>query len=612
MRSLMLTTALVGLGLVACDNTIFPGPSHSETPTGAYTEDWDGVQDLFDANCITCHGPGGSSPELPGGIEADVLEGSGRWVVPGDPAGSSLWRVLADEMVEGDFAVMPFGSGPLPLDQVEHVKAWIEAGASLEAVVDTGDPIDPDLLDEDGDGFAAKVDCDDTRKETFPGAEELCNDIDDDCNDLVDDAASDAQTFYADTDGDSFGDAATATVACVAPADHVTDATDCDDTSDQARPGGAEICDELDNDCDGTVDGPSSSDASTWHPDGDGDGFGQDLFLVVACADPSSGSTTYATKGGDCNDADAGFNPGIDETSCTDPNDYNCDGSVGAVDGDNDGFFACQECDDGNADVNPDAIEVCNNLDDNCDDDVDNEATDASVWYADSDADSFGSDTDTKSACVKPTGYVSNSDDCDDSDSAVKPSATEICNDVDDNCADGIDDEDPNVDTSTGSLFYADTDDDGYGDPNTTEQSCAASTGYTTDNTDCDDSSDAVNPGVSSDGDSVEDGVDNDCDGRVDQDGPNAPPYYALDIQPIFQAEGCEGCHAFMSNYTGVLGKQAGGKPLVKPNDAAGSFLPEKIDDNPSSGSRMPNGGSRMDQAKIDLIVEWINAGALE
>ena len=116
---------------------------------------------------------------------------------------------------------------------------------------DCDDEADPDA---DGDGFPASVDCDDAAANVFPGAEESCNGVDDDCDDAVDEDATDGSTFFADADGDGFGDASQTTVACEAPEGFVTDSTDCDDGNDLRAPGLVEVCDGVDNDCDNTVD----------------------------------------------------------------------------------------------------------------------------------------------------------------------------------------------------------------------------------------------------------------------------------------------------------------------------------------------------------------------
>ncbi|HCH63335.1 MAG TPA: hypothetical protein DFR83_11055, partial [Deltaproteobacteria bacterium] len=97
-------------------------------------------------------------------------------------------------------------------------------------------------------------------------------------------------------------------------------------------------------------------------------------------------------------------------------------------------------------------------------------------------------------ACLVPSGYVTDSTDCDDGSRAVNPAATEVCNSIDDDCDRQIDDADASVDTSTGSTFYRDGDADTYGDASSTTRACSLPSGYVTDSSDCDDGTRAVNP----------------------------------------------------------------------------------------------------------------------
>lgn len=111
---------------------------------------------------------------------------------------------------------------------------------------DTGAPVDADQ-----DGYTADEDCDDTRSDINPGAEEVCNDLDDDCDGEIDE---DVTTFYyADRDGDGFGDNEDFAEACQPPDDTTETPGDCNDDSRDQYPGATEICgDGLVNDCDGT------------------------------------------------------------------------------------------------------------------------------------------------------------------------------------------------------------------------------------------------------------------------------------------------------------------------------------------------------------------------
>lgn len=109
--------------------------------------------------------------------------------------------------------------------------------------------------DGDEDGFSVEQgDCDDANADIRPGAEEVCDGVDQDCDGVIDDAASDAGTWYADQDRDAWGDSTSSVAACEAPAGHLSSGGDCDDTDAGTYPGAPERYDGLDNDCDGVVD----------------------------------------------------------------------------------------------------------------------------------------------------------------------------------------------------------------------------------------------------------------------------------------------------------------------------------------------------------------------
>ena len=110
----------------------------------------------------------------------------------------------------------------------------------------------------------------------------------------------------------------------------------------------------------------------------------------------------------------------------------------------------------------------------------------ASTWYIDTDVDGYGAGTATN-ACAQPTGYVTNSSDCNNSNAAVNPAATEICNSIDDDCDTQIDE------GLTFTNYYADTDGDGFGAGAATN-ACAQPTGYVINNTDCNDTNAAISP----------------------------------------------------------------------------------------------------------------------
>ncbi len=128
------------------------------------------------------------------------------------------------------------------------------------------------VVDEDADGVLYPTDCDDRDAATFPGADETCNGVDDDCDGEADEDAVDVSTFYADTDGDGHGDAADPVEACVAPEGYVETGDDCDDGSAAVSPSAEESCNDTDDDCDGAVDEALDCDGGA----GDGGGSGGD------------------------------------------------------------------------------------------------------------------------------------------------------------------------------------------------------------------------------------------------------------------------------------------------------------------------------------------------
>ncbi|HCH62475.1 MAG TPA: hypothetical protein DFR83_06715, partial [Deltaproteobacteria bacterium] len=289
---------------------------------------------------------------------------------------------------------------------------------------------------------------------------------------------------YTDADGDGFGDLTTEAYACTPAANQVTNATDCDDDDAANFPGGEEVCDEQDNDCDGDVD---EGTLSTYYADADADGWGDLSASTEACATPPG----YTDRPGDCDP--------IDGT------------------------------------IHPDATEICDGIDNNCDSVIDNGVL--TTFYGDSDSDGYGVAAVTIEACALPAGYAPNASDCDDALASVNPLATEVCNTIDDDCDGFIDDDDPGLDRSTASTWFDDGDGDGYGDPSSASWSCLAATGTVGNNTDCDDGESTVNPGATE----ICDGMDNDCDGSgdpMDGSAPSCPAADCLDVRSFSSADG--------------------------------------------------------------------------
>ncbi|MFT5681284.1 MAG: hypothetical protein ACI8RZ_002190 [Myxococcota bacterium] len=364
-------------------------------------------------------------------------------------------------------------------------------------------------------------DCDDTDPTAFPDGEEVCDTVDNDCDGDTDEGVT--TTYYEDVDADSYGVSDSTTESCDLPTGYADSTGDCDDADSAINPDATEICDDLDNDCDGTID-ENTTDATTWYADADSDGYGDATDSALSCDQP----TGYVADDTDCDDAESAANPGASEVC--DEIDNDCDGSTDEgvtetfyADTDADGFgdstattadcsvpsgYAADstDCDDSDSAINPDASEVCNDTDDDCDGSIDEGVTE--TFYADDDADGYGDADSTTTDCEAPSGYSADATDCDDGDSAINPGASEVCDELDNDCDGSIDEGAAGTD-----IFYADDDGDGYGDPDLSTTDCEAPSGYVENGEDCDDGNNTISP----DGTESCNGEDDDCDTDIDE-----------------------------------------------------------------------------------------------
>ena len=190
-----------------------------------------------------------------------------------------------------------------------------DADADSDADADGG----PVEVDEDGDGYDTSIDCDDSDRSVNPAADEICDGKDNDCNGEVDDNPVDGETYYDDQDRDGYGDPDYSVRSCAPVCGYVSNDQDCDDFDSDIRPGAAESCDGVDEDCNGEID--EGLPTTVYYADVDGDGFGDASDAVDSCA-PVDGRVEDNT---DCDDSSPTAFPGGIERSFNGI-DEDCDG----------------------------------------------------------------------------------------------------------------------------------------------------------------------------------------------------------------------------------------------------------------------------------------------
>ena len=412
-----------------------------------------------------------------------------------------------------------------------------------------GDPAVSAMSCVAGEGWIADwSDCNDADAAVNPMAVEICDEIDNNCDTWVDDDdlaldLTSTTTWYWDFDADGFGDPALMMSACSMPEGYVADWSDCNDANLLVNPAMSEVCDGVgtDDNCNGETNESGATGESAWYTDVDDDGYGDAAMMVWACDMPADAEA----NADDCNDADSAINPAATEM-CDELNtDENCNGegdeagatgeSMYYMDSDVDGYgdpdssgMACDiaegwvmdwsDCNDGDSAISPAAVEMCDelNTDENCDGSAEEAgATGESTYYMDTDGDGYGDAASSAMACDLSAGWVADMSDCDDTQAGTNPGATEMCDElnVDENCNGAADEA-----GATGeSTYYADADADAYGDPNTFGMACDLAEGWVADMTDCDDSSSAINPGMTEMCDERD--TDENCSGTAEEAG---------------------------------------------------------------------------------------------
>ncbi|HNC96109.1 MAG TPA: putative metal-binding motif-containing protein, partial [Myxococcota bacterium] len=219
---------------------------------------------------------------------------------------------------------------PAPKESPPSESGDSDSAENQESPPDTDCTAIEGYTDMDGDGYGDPTqphtgcvddpatadnnqDCDDAVATIHPFAEETCDGVDQDCDGERDENATDAQSYYADADGDGHGDPSLVTVACTPPSGVVAQADDCDDSEALAWTGAVEVCgDGVDQDCDPTlhpcllsgglylrdagfrIEGGNPNDAAgaavASIGDWDGDGVGD---LLIGAPFTSAGGTVY-------------------------------------------------------------------------------------------------------------------------------------------------------------------------------------------------------------------------------------------------------------------------------------------------------------------------------
>ncbi len=504
-----LPTALA-LALAACDVPADPedgggarGPDAAQSDAGATTC----RSDEECADPTVCNGVEYCDPAS---AAADA-----RGCVPGAPPCRE--GEVCDEATDActiDCPVAPDGDGDGHVsvecggdDCADHDADRFPGGVEICDAVGHDEDCNPatfGFVDADGDGTASSAccnvqddgsllcggDCDDADSTVYPAAGDgpplFCDGVDNDCDGERDEACpcveGDEEACGTDVQLMRIGICSPGRRFCVGGA-----FTTCSGGVDPA----AEICNALDDDCDGTVD---EAVQRTYYADGDG--FGVAGTTTLACSPPPG----WSASSGDCDDAVASASPA--------------------------------------------APDLCNGRDDDCDGSVDEGVT--TRFHRDADGDGFGDAAMPVEACARPAGHVVDSTDCDDTRGAVSPAALELCDGRDNDCDGGVDpgcactdgttmacgssatgecalgtqrciggswgecvgavaprtetcnelddDCDGATDEGVTTTFHRDADGDGFGAPGVTTAACAPPAGYVRTPTDCDDTSAGVNP----------------------------------------------------------------------------------------------------------------------
>lgn len=294
---------------------------------------------------------------------------------------------------------------------------------------------------------------------------------------------------------------ATGACACTDPFIQEEASTECYKSNDLGACYGTMVCGP-----DGLTECDAEPGCTNYWLDQDNDGYG---LGIAECLCESPG-VKYVTQGGDCNDSTAS--------------------------------------------VSPEASEICNGIDDDCNNEIDEYgAIGCQAFFEDLDEDGYGNPESPICACELGVKLSPNDDDCNDETELQNPDIEESCNGIDDNCDGTIDEE-----NALGcQVFFFDQDNDGYGLGDTFKCLCESEWPYSAPAAgDCNDDIETILPFATE----LCDGIDNDCDSETDEGAPEDlcgvvdnglaecvngicdvtdcdPGFYDIDFQPL---NGCE------------------------------------------------------------------------
>ncbi len=371
-------------------------------------------------------------------------------------------------------------------------------GNSIDENCDGADqPCTPLCEDKDGDnygdcsvgcGSCAFVghDCDDANSAINPGATEICDNQDNNCDGNIDEGCDNDNDNYCDCT-QTMGAVATIDTCPLTDLSNFSATCDCKDDSGMGtiNPGAEEICDGADNDCDGAIDEGCNDDGDNYCDCGMNIAVGADLDSL--CPNTINTNAVTISSTCDCNDSDININPGATEI-CGNGIDEDCSGVAD---------LCAVVCGDGTCDVAAGECSVCAA---DC-------STETGCCNNNGTCEAGENSTNCPGDCPAcwdndGDGHADEScggDDCDDSDNTIYPGATEVCDDKDNDCR---------IATPDGSgEFPTPLNSKQQGVCSGSLQACLS--GTWTDNY-------GGIPGYEAVESSCTDGLDNDCDGNID------------------------------------------------------------------------------------------------